>query len=61
MPGVAGLLQRRLTVVSHRTKRAVGGAVQQALTSLSRIRPCPYCRALVTPDSAVCPGGHRVD
>ncbi|MEV5352156.1 hypothetical protein ACIPM2_04805 [Streptomyces sp. NPDC086081] len=61
MPGVTGLLLRRLTVVACRTRRTVGGAVQPALVTLSRIRPCPYCRALVAADSAVCPGGHRVD
>ncbi|MFI8166706.1 hypothetical protein ACIGAN_10120 [Streptomyces sp. NPDC085931] len=61
MPGVTGLLLRRLTAVACRTRRTVGGAVQPALVTLSRIRPCPYCRALVAADSAVCPGGHRVD
>ncbi|OXS30585.1 hypothetical protein [Streptomyces sp. XY006] len=61
MPGVAGLLLRRLTVVSCRARRTVTGAVQPALVSLARIRSCPTCRAWIAPDSAVCPAGHRMD
>ncbi|MER8219830.1 hypothetical protein ABTZ58_04380 [Streptomyces sp. NPDC094143] len=60
MPGVTGLLLRRMTVVACRARRTVGGAVQPALVTLGRIRSCPYCRALITADSAVCPGGHRM-
>ncbi|MFD8153225.1 hypothetical protein ACFY3O_29585 [Streptomyces sp. NPDC001046] len=49
-----------MTAVSCRTRRTVRTAVHTALSTLSEVRSCPYCRAWTAPRSVVCPSGHRL-
>lgn len=61
MPGVTGLLLRRLTAAWHTTRHAAGGPLLRGLTLLSQVRSCPYCRAWIGPGTEVCPQGHPMN
>ncbi|MGQ5637842.1 MULTISPECIES: hypothetical protein [unclassified Streptomyces] len=61
MPGITGLLVRKLSVSLKATRRSGARArLTQSLASLSRVRSCPSCHKWVGEGMDTCAGGHPV-
>ncbi|MGW2033857.1 hypothetical protein [Streptomyces sp. NPDC001811] len=60
VPGVTGLLVRRLSVSLEATRRSTRSLLRHALVSLSKVRSCPSCHKWVGEGMDTCAGGHPV-
>jgi hypothetical protein len=61
VPGITGLLVRKLSVSLKATRRSSArDRLTQSLASLSRVRFCPSCHKWVGEGMDTCPGGHPV-
>ncbi|QTD95839.1 hypothetical protein S1361_00710 [Streptomyces cyanogenus] len=61
MPGITGLLVRKLSVSLKATRKgSARGRLTQPLAALSRVRSCPSCHKWVSEGMDTCAGGHPV-